>query len=100
MQVTSAASALASMRSLTRSRYYIQCSPYEDLGEWSDARIWEELKLRLGPKAESHMVTGSSIEKSIVPLRKFRVVADAARPPVARRRCRALIVPPTGAKGT
>ena len=90
--------ALASMRSLTRSRYYIQCSPYEDLGEWSDARIWEELKLRLGPEAGSHMVTGSSIEKSIVPLRSF-VSSPMRHGRLLLAGDAAHIVPPTGAKG-
>ena len=90
--------ALASMRSLTRSRYYIQCNPYEDIGEWSDARIWEELKLRLGPEAESHMVTGSSIEKSIVPLRSF-VSSPMRHGRLLLAGDAAHIVPPTGAKG-
>ncbi|MEM8625243.1 MAG: 4-hydroxybenzoate 3-monooxygenase, partial [Pseudomonadota bacterium] len=41
--------ALASMRSPTRSRYYIQCPADEDLNAWPDDRLWDELKLRLGP---------------------------------------------------
>jgi p-hydroxybenzoate 3-monooxygenase len=63
--------ALASMRSLTRSRYYIQCSLDEKIEEWPDNRIWDELKLRLGPDAARHVTTGPSIEKSIAPLRSF-----------------------------
>ena len=90
--------ALASMRSRTRSRYYIQCSLDEKLEEWPDDRIWDELKLRLGPEAAPHVTTGPSIEKSIAPLRSFVstpmqhgrlfLAGDAAH-----------IVPPTGAKG-
>jgi p-hydroxybenzoate 3-monooxygenase len=90
--------ALASMRSLTRSRYYIQCSLDEKIEEWPDNRIWDELKLRLGPDAARHVTTGPSIEKSIAPLRSFVstpmrhgrlfLAGDAAH-----------IVPPTGAKG-
>ncbi len=90
--------ALASMRSPTRSRYYIQCSLDERLEAWPDARIWEELQRRLGRAAAARMVTGPSIEKSIAPLRSFVstpmqsgrlfLAGDASH-----------IVPPTGAKG-
>jgi p-hydroxybenzoate 3-monooxygenase len=90
--------ALASMRSPTRSRYYIQCSLDEKIEEWPDDRIWDELKRRLGPQAAPHVTTGPSIEKSIAPLRSFVstpmqhgrlfLAGDAAH-----------IVPPTGAKG-
>jgi p-hydroxybenzoate 3-monooxygenase len=90
--------ALASMRSLTRSRYYIQCDLEEKIEEWPDDRVWDELKLRLGSEAARHVTTGPSIEKSIAPLRSFVstpmrhgrlfLAGDAAH-----------IVPPTGAKG-
>ena len=90
--------ALASMRSPTRSRYYIQCSLDEKIEEWPDERIWDELKRRLGPEAAAHVTMGPSIEKSIAPLRSFVstpmqhgrlfLAGDAAH-----------IVPPTGAKG-
>jgi p-hydroxybenzoate 3-monooxygenase len=89
--------ALASMRSLTRSRYYIQCGLGEDVADWSDERFWSELCLRLGPAA-SRVTRGPSLEKSIAPLRSFVsepmrwgrlfLAGDAAH-----------IVPPTGAKG-
>ena len=89
--------ALASMRSRTRSRYYVQCSLDERLEEWTDDRIWDELALRLGPAAAT-MTRGPAIEKSIAPLRSFVaepmqygrlfLAGDAAH-----------IVPPTGAKG-
>ncbi len=90
--------ALASMRSPTRSRYYIQCGLDEKIEDWPDERIWGELALRFGPDIAATMTTGPSIEKSIAPLRSFVsmpmhhgrlfIAGDAAH-----------IVPPTGAKG-
>jgi p-hydroxybenzoate 3-monooxygenase len=90
--------ALASMRSATRSRYYIQCAADEKLADWPDERFWDEVARRLGPEAGSHVVRGPSFEKSIAPLRssvtepmrhgKLFLAGDAAH-----------IVPPTGAKG-
>ena len=80
--------ALASMRSPTRSRYYIQCPIDERLEDWPDERIWDELKLRLGPEAAAAMTTGPSIEKSIAPLAQFRRRADALGPVVPGRRRR------------
>lgn len=90
--------ALASMRSSTRSRYYIQCSLDEDVSEWSDDRFWDELCTRLGPDIGPKVTRGPSFEKSIAPLRSFVtepmrwgrlfLAGDAAH-----------IVPPTGAKG-
>jgi p-hydroxybenzoate 3-monooxygenase len=90
--------ALCSMRSRTRSRYYVQCSLSEQVEEWPDERFWKELKLRLPPEAAARLQTGPSIEKSIAPLRSF--VAE----PLAFGRLflagdAAHIVPPTGAKG-
>ena len=90
--------ALCSMRSMTRSRYYVQCALDEDLAAWPDARFWEELRSRLDPQAAQALVTGPSIEKSIAPLRSF-----VAEPMRFGRLClagdAAHIVPPTGAKG-
>lgn len=90
--------ALCSMRSLTRSRYYIQCSLDETIESWSDQRFYDELRRRLPAHHAEAMVTGPSFEKSIAPLRSFVaepmrfgrlfLVGDAAH-----------IVPPTGAKG-
>jgi p-hydroxybenzoate 3-monooxygenase len=90
--------ALCSMRSLTRSRYYVQCAADEKVEAWSDARFWDELRRRLPARIADSLITGPSIEKSIAPLRSFVVepmrfgslflVGDAAH-----------IVPPTGAKG-
>jgi p-hydroxybenzoate 3-monooxygenase len=90
--------ALCSMRSHTRSRYYLQCSLAEHVEEWSDDRFWAELAARLPEDIAGKLATGPSIEKSIAPLRSFVaepmkfgslfLVGDAAH-----------IVPPTGAKG-
>ena len=90
--------ALASMRSATRSRYYVQVPLHEQLEDWPDERVWDELALRLGPEVAAKMVCGPSIEKSIAPLRSF--VAE----PMRHGRLflagdAAHIVPPTGAKG-
>lgn len=90
--------ALCSMRSNTRSRYYLQCSLAEQVEDWSDDRFWTELSARLPVDIADQLVTGPSLEKSIAPLRSFVaepmkfgrmfLVGDAAH-----------IVPPTGAKG-
>ena len=90
--------ALASMRSKTRSRYYVDVPMTERVEDWSDERLWDELAIRLGPEAAAGMVRGPAIEKSIAPLRSFVfepmrygslfLAGDAAH-----------IVPPTGAKG-
>jgi p-hydroxybenzoate 3-monooxygenase len=90
--------ALCSMRSRSRSRYYLQCALDEKIEEWPDQRFWDELRLRLDPTAAAQLVTGPAIEKSIAPLRSF--VAE----PMRFRRLflagdAAHIVPPTGAKG-
>lgn len=90
--------ALASMRSETRSRYYVQVPSDTNLEDWPDDRVWDELAIRLGPDAAAGMTRGPAIEKSIAPLRSFVfepmrhgnlfLAGDAAH-----------IVPPTGAKG-
>jgi p-hydroxybenzoate 3-monooxygenase len=90
--------ALASRRSATRSRYYIQVPLTDKVDDWSDDEFWEELKRRLPADVAEKLITGPSIEKSIAPLRSFVcepmqygrlfLVGDAAH-----------IVPPTGAKG-
>jgi len=90
--------ALCSMRSPTRSRYYLQCSLAEDIDAWPDDRFWDELKPRLDAQAREGLVTGPSIEKSIAPLRSF--VAEPMRfGRLFLAGDAAHIVPPTGAKG-
>ncbi|WP_428879303.1 4-hydroxybenzoate 3-monooxygenase [Acinetobacter baumannii] len=90
--------ALCSMRSETRSRYYLQVPLTDHVEDWSDEKFWDELKNRLDPESREKLVIGPSIEKSIAPLRSFVtepmrfgklfLAGDAAH-----------IVPPTGAKG-
>ncbi len=90
--------ALATMRSLTRSRYYIQVPLDEDIDNWPDERLWDELAIRLGPEAAAHMTRGPALEKSIAPLRSF--VAEPMRHgKLFLAGDAAHIVPPTGAKG-
>jgi p-hydroxybenzoate 3-monooxygenase len=89
---------LCSMRSRTRSRYYLQCSLADQVEQWPDNAFWNELRARLPADAAAQLVTGPSLEKSIAPLRSFVsepmrfgsmfLAGDAAH-----------IVPPTGAKG-
>lgn len=90
--------ALCSMRSATRSRYYVQCPLDDDLADWSDERFWEELAVRIGPHMAAKLQTGESFEKSIAPLRSF--VAEPMRyGNLFLAGDAAHIVPPTGAKG-
>ena len=90
--------ALCSMRSSTRTRYYVQCSLHDKVEAWSDAMFWDELRRRLDPAAAESLVTGPSIEKSIAPLRSF--VAEPMRfGRLFLAGDAAHIVPPTGAKG-
>jgi p-hydroxybenzoate 3-monooxygenase len=90
--------ALCSMRSPTRSRYYIQCPLTEKLADWSDQNFWDELRRRLDPATAEALITGPSIEKSIAPLRSF--VAEPMRfGKLFLAGDASHIVPPTGAKG-
>jgi p-hydroxybenzoate 3-monooxygenase len=84
------------MRSETISRLYLQCGHDEDIADWSDARIWDELHQRLGGARK--LVEGKVLQKGITPMRSF--VAE----PMRHGRLflagdSAHIVPPTGAKG-
>jgi p-hydroxybenzoate 3-monooxygenase len=89
--------ALLSLRSPTRSRYYLQCRPDEDPGEWPDDRIWEELQRRTGVEGWT-LREGPILEKGVTGMRSYVcepmrcgrlfLAGDAAH-----------IVPPTGAKG-
>ncbi|MBO9580409.1 MAG: 4-hydroxybenzoate 3-monooxygenase [Sphingobium sp.] len=90
--------ALASMRSETRSRYYVDVPVTEKVEDWPDERIWDELATRLGPEAAAHMTRGPSIEKSIAPLRSF-VFEPMRHGSLFLAGDSAHIVPPTGAKG-
>jgi p-hydroxybenzoate 3-monooxygenase len=90
--------ALASMRSATRVRCYVQCPLEDHLDQWSDERFWDEFKRRVGPEVAARMTIGPSIEKSIAPLRSF--VAEPMRfGRLFLAGDAAHIVPPTGAKG-
>ena len=90
--------ALCSMRSPTRTRYYVQCALDDEVGQWSDGAFWDELRRRLDPQAAQALQTGPSIEKSIAPLRSF--VAEPMRfGRLFLAGDAAHIVPPTGAKG-
>lgn len=90
--------ALCSMRSPTRSRYYVQVDGAEKVERWTDQQFWDELRRRLPDEAAQQVVSGPSIEKSVAQLRSFVtepmrfgrlfLCGDAAH-----------IVPPTGAKG-
>jgi p-hydroxybenzoate 3-monooxygenase len=89
--------ALLSLRSLELSRLYVQCSPDEDLADWPDARIWEELQVRLGLDGWT-LAEGPILEKGVTGMRSYVceplrfgrlfLAGDAGH-----------IVPPTGAKG-
>ena len=90
--------ALCSMRNPGLSRYYLQVPLLDELERWSDDAFWDELRHRIPQDVAESLITGKSIEKSIVPLRSFVaepmrwgrlfLCGDAAH-----------IVPPTGAKG-
>ncbi|MCB1475621.1 MAG: 4-hydroxybenzoate 3-monooxygenase [Rhodobiaceae bacterium] len=90
--------ALCSMRSMTRSRYYVQCGLDETAEGMSDEAFWKILKSRLPAEAAETLVTGPSIEKLVAPLRSF--VAEPMRfGRLFLAGDAAHIVPPTGAKG-
>ena len=90
--------ALCSMRSHTRSRYYVQCSLDDQVENWTDGAFWDELCRRLPPQAAERVTAGPRLEMGITPLRSFAIeplrfgrlflAGDAGH-----------IVPPTGAKG-
>jgi p-hydroxybenzoate 3-monooxygenase len=90
--------ALASMRSPTRSRYYIDVPMTEKVEDWPDDRLWDELARRLGPEAGSRITRGPALEKSIAPLRSY-VFETMQHGSLFLAGDAAHIVPPTGAKG-
>ena len=86
--------ALLSMRSPTVSRLYLQCTPDEEVENWSDSRIWDELRTRLHVQVPG----GPVLQKSVTPMRSF--VAEPMRfGRLFLAGDAAHIVPPTGAKG-
>jgi p-hydroxybenzoate 3-monooxygenase len=90
--------ALCSMRSRTRSRYYVQCAQGDRAEAWSDVAFWDELRRRLPAHVAERVVVGPALEKSIAPLRSF--VAEPMRfGRLFLAGDAAHIVPPTGAKG-
>lgn len=90
--------ALCSMRSLVRSRYYLQVPLTDRIEQWSDQRFWDELRRRIDPELAQRVTQGPSIEKSIAPLRSF--VAEPLRfGRLFLAGDAGHIVPPTGAKG-
>ena len=86
------------MRSPEISRLYLQCEPAEDLTQWPDERIWQELHQRLATRDGWKLTEGPIIQKGVTGMRSFVaepmqfgklfLAGDAAH-----------IVPPTGAKG-
>lgn len=90
--------ALASMRSKSRSRYYVQVPLTDRIEDWSEERLWNELEERFNPISSHGVTRGAALEMSIAPLRSYVcetmrhgrlfLAGDAAH-----------IVPPTGAKG-
>jgi p-hydroxybenzoate 3-monooxygenase len=88
--------ALYTMRSPTLARLYVQCAPDDEIENWPDARIWQELHTRLG--GTRPLVEGAMLQKGITATRSF--VAE----PMQYGRLflagdSAHIQPPTGAKG-
>ena len=89
--------ALLSLRGPELSRLYLQCRPDEDVAEWPDDRIWEELQLRLGLEGWT-LAEGPILEKGVTGMRSF-VVEPMQHGRLFLAGDAAHIVPPTGAKG-
>jgi p-hydroxybenzoate 3-monooxygenase len=91
--------ALATMRSSSLARHYIQCRPDEDLAEWPDDRIWTELHARMADRAGvSPVKEGPILQKGVTAMRSF-VVEPMRHGRLFLAGDAAHIVPPTGAKG-
>jgi p-hydroxybenzoate 3-monooxygenase len=90
--------ALASMRSKTRSRYYIQVPLSDRIDDWTEDRLWDELAARFDPISEHKVTRGPALEMSIAPLRSY-VFETMRHGRLFLAGDSAHIVPPTGAKG-
>jgi p-hydroxybenzoate 3-monooxygenase len=90
--------ALFSMRSPSVTRLYLQCDPDEEIVNWSDDRIWDELLTRFACDDGWHPNQGPILQKSVTPMRSF-VVEPMQYGRVFLAGDAAHIVPPTGAKG-
>jgi p-hydroxybenzoate 3-monooxygenase len=90
--------ALFSMRSPVITRLYIQCAPDDELANWSDDRVWQELATRLRSGGDIELKEGRILQKGVTPMRSF--VAEPMRfGRLFLAGDAAHIVPPTGAKG-
>ena len=90
--------ALLSMRSPTISRLYLQCAPDEEIANWPDERIWQELHTRLEMVEGWKLTEGAVLQKGITGMRSF-VVEPMQYGRLFLAGDSAHIVPPTGAKG-
>jgi p-hydroxybenzoate 3-monooxygenase len=88
--------ALYTMRSPTLARLYLQCAPDEDVENWPDDRVWEELHLRLDGTCK--LTEGKILQKGVTPMRSF-VTEPMQHGRLFLAGDSAHIVPPTGAKG-
>jgi p-hydroxybenzoate 3-monooxygenase len=89
---------LASRRSPRLSRLYVQCAIDEDLSNWSDRRIWDELHLRLYDKSGRDVIEGPILQRGVTPVRAY-VAAPMRYGRMFLAGDAVHIVPPTGAKG-
>jgi p-hydroxybenzoate 3-monooxygenase len=90
--------ALVSTRSPELQRMYIQCDPTDDIANWSDERILEELQARLATRDNWQLRVGPITQKSILAMRSF-VIEPMQYGKLFLAGDAAHIVPPTGAKG-
>ncbi len=90
--------ALASRRTPKISRLYVQCAVDEDLNLWPDARIWDELHIRLKDESRTELAEGRIFQKAVTPVRAY-VTAPMQYGRLYLAGDAAHIVPPTGAKG-
>ncbi len=86
------------MRTPQITRLYLQCAPDEDLAQWPDDRIWEELQRRLTTHDGWRLTEGPILQKGVTGMRSF-VVEPMQRGRLYLAGDAAHIVPPTGAKG-